>query len=355
MKKRTSFVFFLSLVCISALVIVNSCKKDDVNENRTQTDILYQNDDFTENILSFIDRCKTLTENPGIRSDDFIQVDAAILNLEAAMNLMYTYYIETSDYYTANSEIIINVNEEEEMTETNVAAALADLEDAVKDDYGDANFTEKKLIAIMLDYHIDNDIHKIIVTSVTGNTLLSTDSPPRDLYEGRYFGSCDNLSPVYNTDAAEEIQKVAFGHFWETPPANVSYYWPNPVVVVHFVGYDNQNSFDDYENENDPDGVNNYLDYTVFYMADDVPNGIYEDPHCMLKSDEIPFYKNKYIDFVEAAIELASNYKFKSCDFSGEKVQFQPPNESIVLRHKLVIIVGIRCKSVSFTYPTPIG
>jgi len=106
-------------VLISALVFVYSCKKDDVYKSGTQTEILNQNDDFTENILSFIDMCKTLNDNPGIRNDDFIEVDAALLNLEAAMNLMYTYYIETSDYYTANSEIIINVNEEEEISETN--------------------------------------------------------------------------------------------------------------------------------------------------------------------------------------------------------------------------------------------
>lgn len=350
MKTKHIILTVMAVFTLSTVVIINACKKDISSESIIQTESEYQNDDFTENILSFIDNCRYHIQNPGLKSTDSIPVDSAVKNLEAAMNLMYTFYVKTSDLYTATSEITITVEDNDKMTESNIAQALEDIEDAVRDDYGNAPYTNKKLITVMLDYSLVNNAHKISITAITGNTTVTLLQPPRDWLEGRYAGDCDNT--IGGTDAAEEIQKAVTALYWEEPPANATYYWPNPEEFDHFVGPDKPNSYSDYENVPDPDPVN-YKDYIIFYLADNLAN--YENPHCMLGNDEMPFYNGKYRGLVDEALASGTNYKFKECDFNGVKIDFPELNDLEILRHELKIIVGRRIQiNITCNYPTNI-
>lgn len=344
---RKSVFVVLAISVLAVVFAINSCQKEVEQTDSKSNNVLVQ-DSYTIDILTFIDQYKF--NSSILKSSDSISVDSAKKSLESAMNLMYTYYVKTSGIYSETSQIEIVVGKNK-MSEDDVSDALEEIEDSVKIHFTNAPFTTKKLIAVSLEYKYENSKHKISITSYTGNTTLIASHPPYDWYEGRYAGDCDGT--ISGTDAAEEIQKIVQGLYWEEPPTGVKYFWPNPVEFDHFVGQDKPNSFTTYKNTPDPSPVN-YKDYIVFYMADNLAN--YEDPHCMLGNDEMPFYKSEYRGLVDDALLTGTNYKFKECDFIGVKRVFGiAPNELTVLRHELLIIVGKRMQmNYNNNYPTSI-
>ena len=357
MKTKHIIFSLLAVFAFASALFFNACKKDVVSEAISQSESEFQNSEFTEGVLTFIDRCKNLTENPGLKDEDEIDVDVAVTNLEAAMNLMYTYYVKTSELYTATSEIVITVDQKNEMTESNIAQALEDLEDAVADDYGNAPYTNKKLIAVMLDYEVENDVHSIIVTSYTGNTLIAPLITDRNWKYGMTKGTCEyELPEITGTDAAKQIQISVQATLYESPPSGTTYYWPNPQPPAEYYvepeeGYD----INPYKNSNDPDGIeNNHLDYTIFLNHSQVLVSpyFYDDERCLYKNDEIPFYKTSYISFGNLTIANTS-YKIKLCDFNGLK-RYQSVTNDEYIRHELTYIYGIRHECATVSYPTNI-
>jgi hypothetical protein len=344
---KTKHIVFslLAVFAFASALFFNACKKDAVSETISQSASEIQNSEFTEGVLTFIDRCKNLTENPGLKDEDEIDVDVAVTNLEAAMNLMYTYYVKTSELYTATSEIVITVDQKNEMTESNIAQALEDLEDAVADDYGNAPYTNKKLIAVILEHEVNGSVHSIIATSITGNTTIPLYYNARDWTYGDGLGTCDELVPqIDDSDAAEQIEIAIDNLYYEEPPATGSYYWPNPTLEIISVTPENMN---DYLNPDDKIIEDNHLDYIVFFNYSE--HGNYDPSRCLLMNDEISFYKTKYIDRIDEI--CTGSIKLKSLDIVGKANSW---GNDEYLNHDLYIVTGVRWVSYNQTYPQPI-
>jgi hypothetical protein len=176
--------------------------------------------------------------------------------------------------------------------------------------------------------------------------------PLKDYLEGRNQGSCDHT--ILGTDAAKEIQKYIDRLYHEDPPLYARFWWPNPVTVTHCPDFTN---ISDYRNENDPGGdpLDNELDYLIFYM-DQIIEDNYENPHCMLQTFEIPFYREQYIIFLENTLQSGDNYKYKECTITGSLAGYWiGQNHYDYMVHSLEYIVGKRftCYPVNI-YPISI-
>jgi hypothetical protein len=348
MKTKHIILSVMVVFALATAVIINACKKDVSSESIVLSEGENQNDDFTESILAFIENCKNHPQTLGLKSTDSITIDSAVKNLEASMNLMYTFYVKTSELHKSTSEVTISVGSNGKMNEADIAQAMEDIEDALHDDFDYVSYSNKRMIAVMLDYEKDNNEHKIIINSVTGNTLIGTLYPTRDWVFGEGYGTCDDYVPqIGNTDAGEQIEIYVDDYYFESPPTGCHYYWPYPQSVEHLLTPANPSALYEYINSNDPDAEDNHLDYKIFYNHSNYPNYYYK--RCLLSNDEIPFYKIQYLGYVDLALN-PTNYKFKDINIKGrEYADYNGVDD--FMRHELYIYVGIRWVACLPAYP----
>ena len=344
-------LFFFTLIILGfGVILFHSCDKDSTHKQVSEKQILTFDDTRVHEIIAFIEICKFHNDNPGLKSEDYLSVDSAITYIEASMNYMYAYNVEISEICLDTSILTFDVQQDTTIEMEDVASLLDEVTDSVNVHYQDTPYSNKKLIAISIDYYIDHNDYNLKVISATGNTITTPFYDNKDWRWGELLGSCDGV--IQSTDAAEILQNTLHDLYFEDPPSGTQYTWPNPQIYSHLVGPDIPSSYSTYLNLNDPDGENNHLDYVIFYNDDGVDP--YTNSLCLLKDDQMPFYKANYIDLVDDALNINSSYKYKSCDFNGKEHYFNSLDLNVI-RHELSIIVGVRWTYMtSTTYPTPI-
>lgn len=332
------------------LILFHSCQKERSDKSNSEIQNISNDDAMIRQIISFKETCESYLANPGLKSGGSISVDSAVFYIAATMNFTYGFDVNVSDMRLDTSFIIMPVNSDGTIEMEDVASLLEEVTDSVRAHYQDTPYQNKKLIAISLDYYLDHNEYKLIVISAPGNTFTTPLYNDKDWRWGEFLGSCDGTIP--NTDAAEILENIIYELYYEKPPANTQYYWPNPQIISHVIDPNDPNSYSTYININDPDGSNNHLDYIIFYNDDDVIP--YTDTLCLFKDDEMPFYKNQYMDLVDNALNINPAYKFKSCDFNGHHYYYVYLSLNVI-RHEIIILVGIRWTSITNSnYPISI-
>ncbi len=353
MKKRTSLVFIVSLVLVSALLIVYSCKKDDQNPDSKKSivtaNLKMTDSEMLTHIEDFIDDCEYILDNPNETYTETMSVEDVVFNIEAAMNLQYVYYVKSSDNNYETNYLDITTESNGEVKEDNMATLYDEVYDLLKDHYTNTSFTQKKLVLVDIDTQTTTGGTQLVINSAVGNTVIPN-TYDEDWWYGYGVGYCDNHNGL--SDAAEQLTIAVNDYFYETPTnQNCKYFFTHTFKFE--IEEANQSK---YLNTQDPNPGDNEMDYIIFFgtsVITPVTHDDWEDYVCCVEHIyEMPFYEENYIEIGEEEEVPSNNIYIKFVEFEGVE---ESPGSTTIIEHHLTYRLGTRWLMCGTNYPKPIG
>ena len=333
------------IIFTGAIVMINSCTKNQVDEGIQKSLIDEESQTMTAYILAFKEKCNYYLQNPELKSGEFKHIEDAIFDIESSMNFTYCYTnIQTSYKILLKDHINVIVNNEDSLSMNDVAVFSDSVKIILRNQVLSTEFDDKKLLVVDLNLEeILNNNARISITSLIGNANgIIFFGPPADWMYGDDLGKCDD--PTILSDAAEQLQYRVQEEQTDNPPPNCYYYFINTseknIDVTHnflFYSLIGQNNPED-----------NYKDYSVYYATSEVEP--YDDDVKCLEAEEIDFYYVYYNQFVDD-FEDETNKKLNEIIIDGFAEPYGLNNER--LRHNLKIIVGKRLLVCNITPPWP--
>lgn len=317
----------------TTFVIVQSCQKRTDMQKSVITDLEEESKLVVEHIQNFEKKMEMYRNNPDLKSSEKEYVLDAILNWESTLNYNYCYsYLDISEIKIYDTIIAIPKDINDSMAMTDVSGKYYNgLLVAVQTHYFvNAPFTNKKLMAVDLEPTANYD--SVRISTWIGNDTPGMLHPEYDWIFGMTEGTCYNHYYIGESDAAKQAAINTRIAFYEAPPAGKRWAFPNPTNFeakpLDMVGGEYI-----YINPDDDDGLNNNMDYMIYYAHQNVPPGLTAGVRCVEASPELNFYKQSYVNLTQGW--LTGNLKFKECKYTGE-------DNTYYLRHILKTTIGLR-------------
>ena len=300
--KKINLIYGLSLlVIITGILIVNSCKKQEVVEqincDKQQTNDNKKAKLVYNKVINFLDKIMYIKENPGYKSGEQMSVDSALWNLNAGLNFAVcnpdekydNFYVDSAFVQLPVSGDIVNLED--------VVNTYIEIESSTDDILNAAPYQEKAAKFTFIEIKSSDNSNVLLKsTTIVGEKGTEPEEPPFDEGNnwryGNNLGMCNN--PIIEYDAGDTIRDVinANRYLHVHDEGHVVLY-SNPVTIENING--NHPIFD---NPNDPgtpinpDPYDNERDYLMFYAHEDncspVQN-LWDDFSC-IEYDDMNFY-----------------------------------------------------------------
>ena len=272
--KRLKIISVLTIAAVfSSVLIINSCSKQEMNEN-AQNEQVNQNPDFAifNKIDNFRKKLEYIKEYPEYKAGEVLCTDSALWLMEGAMNLTYGFpdeqYIE---FKTDSAFLTLVKNSSGDIDINEVSDKYLELIEQARSLYYGSGYENKGLFVLDLEKDVENNNEVIFkVTTVTG--VKGTIPPPpqqwepfdvgEDWYYGEDEGGCfDNNADL--SDAAHELAE-----FFDSNEFEECEKIANPITVTVKRNPNIPPQFSWLRIDNDP--LNNYMDYYVFSVSTNV-------------------------------------------------------------------------------------
>jgi len=280
----------IHLILLALLTMV-SCSKTYETGEQTEADCFIHKESMSDielyhHIVSFIDTCEYWVLNTSGSSGLTYSWPQLVNEIESALNLKYGFYISTIRNCCYKSLISTDSIQDSNVSVSHVSMIYDQIRDTLANQYHSLNDTLYKLICVDLAYDSSDDL--IEVVSLFGLTEALNHTNKSWLY-GDLEGACDGTYQ-FEWDAAKQLELQTNNYFYEEPPTNCQWYFPEIDRTI----YDNPPL---YRNPDD-EILDNYLDYLLFYATSQLdPLPFEESTLCLYKEDEMPFYKTNYINW----------------------------------------------------------
>ena len=296
MKK---FYYIISLIIIAGIFAVNSCSKDDddnqLSKSKNSENQLSPRDQKINNLIKqFKKDIEYLYKNPDVKNGDSKPVDSAVWYLESTLNYSHSFPAEFyTDFEIDTVTLVLNKNANGNINMTEIAQKYYELKGKVSAVYHDSQFEDKGLNGIIANtVSNQNDKVELEVVAFTGEK--GDDTPPPDpivdgpfeegdnWWYGENAGKCDSIG-LKASDAANELWIEMQATINEQ---NTGYWFVNP-VIVELQGGDPAIQIDSI--------LDNHLDFRLFFASELIgPCG--EDTLCIEWTEMNIYYQHlKYV------------------------------------------------------------
>lgn len=343
MKNIKVILSFTAMAIIIMVVILNSCSKQELSDNTfpgnydaimSEEDISIQN-----KIVAFRGKLDYYKENPEFKSGEVMTSEEAIWNLETMFNVSYGFPDE--QYATTkadNAVIIIDIDDNGEVSLDDVVIKYDEIINLVTQLYNSSGFESKGFL--LLDLESGETINgqlEIELKAITGDKSESWEpfTEGEDWWYGNDAGKCDGTPFSDTTDAAELIEIALNSNkpLIYPPPGYRFIYIPDDLITK--VG-------NEYPNPDNPDPLDNYTDYLIFYCSTDVGE-ITEIEEC-LEYDEMNFHFQGgeiiIYNILPEQLNKPSNWTFLNCNL--EDIDDYDDLGNFRIRHKIEFYYGYR-------------
>ena len=235
---------------------------------------------------SFTDKIKFLKENPAYKSGESVEVDSALWLMEGAMNLTYGFPFEEYGEFTTGTDVLtLTKNNTGEIDMDEVALKYEELIEKARALYYSSGYDEKGLMVLNMEKQTeDNNEVTFEIETVTGDK--NNDPWPfgqgDDWWYGEMGGGCNgNTQP--GIDAAHELA----GKY-------PTYKITECMAIAGPKSVEVKGGEEWLRRPGEP--MDNYLDYYIFCVKDNVEPFVYNDNLCLLYNKMSVYYS--YLDYV---------------------------------------------------------
>jgi hypothetical protein len=282
-------------------------------------------------------------DNPNLKgSEALLQINATILDWEAAINLTYCHSnLDLGEIVVFDTVLDIPLVKGDSITIAKAAEKYFDnILESIQGKYFTAEFSEKRLVSVDLEPVNGGD--SLAISLMVGNPNLNS-YPLYDWYWGKKEGVCVSHQYFGEKDAAIVLAGEVRDYFYTAPPENCRWTYTD---IKTF--YDKKPLL--YPNPNDLE-EDNYQDYMIYYAHEDVADGLTEDVRCIEGMTEKGFYKQSYLSITQqhinnSPIYLEGHMKLQSCAYFGLEIY---DGDGHYLKHELTTHLGRRFLACSIS------
>ena len=336
--KRLKIISALTIAALfSSVVIINSCSKQEMNENTTDEDVKISESDmvFANKLIGFKKKIEFVRDNPAYKSDEVINADDAIWSMEALFNATYGFAGENYKATKTDTDIImIDVDDNGDVLLDDLVVKYDEITDLVSQFYYNSGFEEKGLILLDLTKgEVTGTQMEVTVRSVTGEKDLTPFDPFGNYdfwYYGLEAGDCDETPGTGGTDAAEKIQEAIMSNRLNVQPE------PNEPPGYHLV-YEVDEVITKYGWEYTDENEN----YLIFFISNN--NGVFNYDETCLIPEEMNFHfhgEETVIYEIIPSEYIKPGWVLIECNLVGE--DYSQPPDLFQIRHRNEITYGYR-------------
>ena len=319
------------IVFAGAMVMINSCTKNHIDEGIQKSLIDEESQAITAHILAFKAKMEIYRENPGLKTEEKYSADSAMLELESLLNFNFCYTnIETDKKEFVITEITMPLDVFNKIGDNALSQLYyEEIIDSIQEQMLRVNYPNIKLLLVDLEQTGTNSDGDAIISigSLIGNEGNIINVTQEDgWWYGFLGGTCEHIYQG-ELDAAIILEgDIKFIHSPAPPPNMMKRY-----TIIHTEGPLIPN-LPEYRIPNDP--LDNYMDYRVYYATNAVNPQITNDTKCISNDIEMPFYFGHYNDFIED-FELLYQLEFVDCIIEG-----YIHSDQSYIQHKYTIYLG---------------
>ena len=341
----------IAVFCLTfAVVITTACNKTSEspvagNGDEDYSELIEKSKAVQEHVRGFEKSMEYYRDNPGIKSISKQYVLDAINDWESTLNYNYCEtYVDVNEIKDFDTIIPIPIDGELYMESADVSERYynAILYAVQTRYYTYPAFKNQALLAVDLE---PNSTYDSVNVSISIGNKSYVSHPPYDWKYGEWEGTCDG-NYALESDAAQEAAKYIREYFKEAPPAGKEWCFIG-IETINAKPLNTENGVLIYLNPEDDDGINNNMDYLIYYASASVSPGLTANVRCVEYYSELTFYKANYKDLTEGWINDSNGKKFYTCIYNGK-------NHVTYLQHELETKLGYRYIRHDIHIPPPI-
>jgi hypothetical protein len=300
MKKMS----IISGVAVSAIIvsvlIFNSCSKQELADKSVtgKQEVIMSKQDITvyNKIMDFKKKVDYIKDNPGYKSGDEMSVDSAVWYLETTINYNYGHPDgKYNEIYNHADSVYLNNSSIGEATLNDVVLVYDLIISKISDYYYSINEDQKDFILTDIsEAETQNGQTKIFFTESVGSAWYNYLYPFDETdywYFGQGMGKCGPYSGYFDEDAATKIFDLLpyYQPIYDPGPGYMVVY-SDVETIISKILFDEDPDF--FRNADDPEPVDNWLDYYMFYASSEYGDlNLDENEEC-LDTLEMNFYFN---------------------------------------------------------------
>ena len=323
MKKKLNFLSVIFL--ISLISFLNSCKKDEL-ENDSDNSLAFSEDQTENRIKDFIKNAIFTKEHSGTKStQEDMETNDAIWNIEAALNYAYTNsQVSHSEYEIREIFLTLPKTDNGNISFDDVSAAFFKGLNSLNNELSEVSATLKDISIVDIE-ESENNSDAIILkqTFLIGKGNRPFHIPfTHDWHYGEDLGRCDgSMAPI---DAAAMLQ----GKLTSQIPMKLNYSYNINVslVILEPVQFDNSTY---------SGGFNNLRDYLIFQRNTGLPNF----STCITAAD-LNFYFDNMKDMMFNYNPDPGNKKLSECVVVDFRATDPDNNNFEIIKHTFFILYG---------------
>nr|NQU89088.1 hypothetical protein [Bacteroidota bacterium] len=300
MKKLEIFTGLTIIALIAGVVVMNSCSKQELADHTltVSKEVIMTGEDlsFQNNLVRFREKVEYIKEHPGFKSGEVMHVDSAVWYLEATINYSYGHPDrKCNEIYNYADSVYLDISTTGEVTLDDVVLVHDLIISMISDFYYSVDEDQKEFILTDISIaETQSGQTKISFTASVGsewNNYLFPFDETDYWYYGQGMGKCGPYGGGIDEDAASKI--------FDLLPFYQPIYDPGPGYIVVYSDVETIDSYYEFNlnpllfrNADDPEPVDNWLDYYMFYASSEYGDGNLDENEECLDTLEMNFYFN---------------------------------------------------------------
>ncbi|OQX76701.1 MAG: hypothetical protein B6D61_08405 [Bacteroidetes bacterium 4484_249] len=281
-------------------VLMHSCSKQEITDKPVtgNGEVAMSGGDinFQNKLVRFRDKVGYIKEHPGFKSGEVMSVDSVVWYLEATINYTYGHPDrKCNEIYNYADSVYLNNSSSGEATLDDIVLVHDLIISKIGDYYYNINEEQKDFILTDISKsETQNGQTKLSFTASVGsgwdNYLYPFDETDF-WYYGQGMGKCGPYGGNFGEDAATKIFYLLpyYQPIFDPGPGYMVVYSDVETIDSHILFDENPEFF---RNPGDPEPVDNWLDYYMFYASSEYGDENLDENEECLDTLEMNFYFN---------------------------------------------------------------